>query len=319
MARYGLQLPDFGWIASKPAKESLPRLRDLVQVGEAAGFSSFWVMDHFFQLPPLGGPTAPILEAYTTLGAIAACTAQAELGAMITGVTYRNPALVAKQVTTLDVLSGGRAILGIGAAWYEVEHGALGFAFPKISERFERLEEAVQICRRMFTEPAPKFEGRFYSVREAHNVPPPVRPGGPPIMIGGSGEKKTLRLVAKYGDACNIVGSPQTVVRLLGVLDRHCRELGRDPKEIRRTRLGSLFLFETEAQAESLRRMLAGSGDPNRPGAIEQFTIGTPDRVLDEVRALVRTGLDDVIFNLPGLRDPVQLTRVAVLLREACA
>jgi F420-dependent oxidoreductase-like protein len=318
MARYGLQLPDFGWITSNPTREALPRLRELVQAGEAAGFSSFWVMDHFLQLPPLGGPTASILEAYTTLGAIAACTAHAELGAMITGVTYRNPALVAKQVTTLDVLSGGRAILGIGAAWYEVEHGALGFEFPRLSERFERLEEAVQICRKMFTETAPKFDGRFYSVREAHNVPAPIRPGGPPVMIGGSGEKKTLRLVAKYADACNIVGSPETVVRLLGVLDQHCRELGRDPKEIRRTRLGSLFVCDTEAQAQSLRRMLAGSGDPNRPGAIEQFTIGTPDRVLDQVRTLVRTGLDDVIFNMPGLRDPVQLTRAAVLLREAC-
>jgi len=318
MARYGLQLPDFGWITSEPARESLPRLRDLVQAGEAAGFSSFWVMDHFFQLPPLGGPTAPMLEAYTTLGAIAACTDRAELGAMITGVTYRNPALVAKQVTTLDVLSGGRAILGIGAAWYDVEHTALGFEFPKLSERFERLEEAVQVCRHMFTESAPKFEGRFYSVREAYNVPPPIRPGGPPIMIGGSGEKKTLRLVAKYADACNISGSPETVARLLGVLDAHCRQVGREPKEIRRTRLGSLFLCDTEAQAEGLRRMLAGDGDPNRPGAIEQFTIGTPDRVLDEVRALIRVGLDDVIFNLPGLRDLAQLTRVAALLREAC-
>jgi len=318
MARYGLQLPDFGWITSRPATESLPRLRDLVQAGEGAGFSSFWVMDHFFQLPPLGGPTAPILEAYTTLGAIAACTAHAELGAMITGVTYRNPALVAKQVTTLDVLSGGRAILGIGAAWYELEHDALGFNFPKLSERFERLEEAVQICRRMFTEPAPKFEGRFYSVREAHNVPAPIRPGGPPIMIGGSGEKKTLRLVAKYADACNILGRSENVVRLLGVLDKHCREVGRDPKEIRRTRLGSLFVCDTEAQAEGLRRMLAGNADPNRPGAIDQFTVGTPDRVLDEVRALVQTGLDDLIFNLPGLRDPAHLTRVAALLQEAC-
>jgi F420-dependent oxidoreductase-like protein len=318
MARYGLQLPDFGWLTSDPAERTLPRLRELAMAAEAAGFSTLWVMDHFLQLPPLGGPTRPMLEAYTTLGALAACTARVELGAMVTGVTYRNPALLAKQVTTLDVLSGGRAILGIGAAWYDVEHKAFGFEFPPLKERFERLEEALQICRALFTQQAPSFSGRYYRIEDAHNVPAPVRRGGPPILIGGTGEKKTLRFVARYGDACNITGGLDTIRRLNGVIDRHCAEVGRDPKQIRRTRLGSLFLCDDEGQAERLRRAFGANREPG-PSAADNFTIGTADGVLREVRALVATGLDDVIFNVPGITDPSRLLEVGKLLAEACS
>ena len=168
-------------------------------------------MDHFWQLPALGGPDEPILEAYTLLGALAARTERVQLGTLVTGVTYRNPALLAKMVTTLDIISKGRAILGIGAAWYEPEHDGFGFDFPRAGERLDRLEEAVQICRALFRDDRPTFEGRYYSITDARNVPRPIRRGGPPIMIGGSGERRTLRLVAQYGDMCNVTGGPATV------------------------------------------------------------------------------------------------------------
>src|SRR5256885_4327134 len=161
MTKFGLQIPNFTF-ADVPDREMFEHVADLAVAGEQAGFDSVWVMDHFWQLPPLGGPDQPILEGYVLLGALAACTDRVQLGTLVTGVTYRNPALLAKMVTTLDVVSKGRAILGIGAAWYDVEHEGLGFDFPAVKERMDRLEEAVQICRAMFTEPSPSFDGRYY-------------------------------------------------------------------------------------------------------------------------------------------------------------
>ena len=201
----------------------------MATAAEESGFDSVWVMDHFYQLPPLGGPSQPMLEAYTLLGALAARTTRVRLGAMVTGVTYRNPAHLAKIVTTLDVISAGRAILGIGAAWYDVEHEGLGFDFPPAGERLDRLEEALQICRAMFREEAPTFEGRYYRIHEARNVPRPVQPGGPPILVGGGGEKRTLRLVARYADMCNIFGDAATIAHKVDVLRGHCEAVGRDP------------------------------------------------------------------------------------------
>jgi F420-dependent oxidoreductase-like protein len=311
-ARYGLQLPDFGWIVGEAPATTLARLRDVARAAEDAGFSSLWVMDHFYQLPPLGGPSQPMLEAYTTLGALAACTERVQLGALVTGVTYRNPALLAKQATTLDVLSGGRAILGIGAAWYDVEHTAFGVDFPPLAERFARLEEALKICRAMFGESAPSFRGKHYRIEAVQNLPPPVQRGGIPILVGGSGEKKTLRLVARYADACNVFGGPDTLRHKLAVLDRHCAEVGRDPKSIRRTRLGSLFVCESAAQADQLRKAFGAAVG-------EQFTVGTREEVVREVRALVAAGLDEVIFNVPGARDVARFADAGKILAEACA
>ena len=205
MTRFGLQLPSFTYPVSDA--ELFEHVAGLARAGEESGFDSVWVMDHFWQLPPLGGPDQPILEAYTLLGALAARTERVELGTLVTGVTYRNPALLAKMVTTLDVVSSGRAVCGIGAAWYEEEHDGLGFDFPPVGERMDRLGEALQILKAMFTEDAPSFSGAHYRIDGAKNLPRPVRAGGPPILVGGSGEKRTLRLVAEHADLCNIFGA----------------------------------------------------------------------------------------------------------------
>jgi F420-dependent oxidoreductase-like protein len=186
-------------------------------------------------MEPLGGPPEPMLEGYTTLGYLAAVTERLRLSLLVTGVTYRHPGLLAKTVTTLDVLSRGRAMLGIGAAWYEREHDGLGVPFPSTSERFERLEETLQIVRQMWSADPTPYAGRHYQLKEPVNVPPPVQ-SPPPIMIGGSGERKTLRLVAQYADACNLFGgTPDEVRHKLDVLRGHCDDVGRDYDEIEKT------------------------------------------------------------------------------------
>src|SRR2546425_4079067 len=210
VTRLGLQIPSFNF-PGVPDDRMFETVARIAATAEDSGFDSVWVMDHFYQIPIVGPATNPMLESYTTLAGIAARTTTARLGTMVTGVTYRNPALLAKIVTTLDIVSSGRAILGIGAAWNEQEHRGYGFDFLPAGERLERVEEAVPICRAMFTEEAPSFRGKFYRIEEAINSPRPLTPGGPPILIGGSGERKTLRLVARYADACNLFGDPATV------------------------------------------------------------------------------------------------------------
>src|ERR1700683_2364597 len=199
MTRFGIQLPNFSGF--DPA-DLFDHVAGLVTTAEEAGFDSVWVMDHFYQLPPLGGQDQPMLEAYTLLGALAARTRRVQLGTLVTGVTYRNPGILAKIITTLDVLSGGRAWLGVGAAWNEEESRGLGIPFPPVAERFERLEETLQICLQMFRGDESPYHGRHYSLERPLNSPNSLTRPHPPIMIGGSGEKKTLRFVAKYADAC---------------------------------------------------------------------------------------------------------------------
>src|SRR5207245_2370418 len=196
VTRLGLQIPSFTY-QGVPDRELFARASDLATTAEESGFDSLWVMDHFYQIRMVGKVSEPMLEAYSLLPALAARTSRVRLGALVTGVTYRNPAHLAKIVTTLDVISSGRAILGIGAAWNEDEHRGYGFDFPPVRERFERLEEAIRICRAMFRDEAPSFQGKHYRIEGALNFPRPVQPGGPPILIGGSGEQKTLRLVAQ--------------------------------------------------------------------------------------------------------------------------
>ena len=309
MTKFGLQIPNFTF-AGVPDREMFENVADLAVAGEQAGFDSVWVMDHFWQLPPLGGPTQPMLEGYTLLGGLAARTRRVKLGTLVTGVTYRNPALLAKMVTTLDIVSGGRAMLGLGAAWYEEEHDALGFDYPPAGERLDRLEEALQVCRAMFTEEAPSFEGKHYRIEKALNIPRPVQPNGPRIMVGGSGEKRTLRLVAQYADMCNIHGSPDTIRHLLEVLHRHCADVGRDPGEITTTRLGSLFLTSSAEEAEQTSGFLRDAAGADFE---ERFTVGDPGAVIDQVGALVDAGLDELIFNLP-FADPATVRRAGELL-----
>lgn len=213
-----------------------PTLAETARVAEQSGASAVTLMDHLFQMEHVGRSEDPMMEGYTSLGFLAAVTEKVKLGLLVTGVTYRHPGLLAKTVTTLDVLSGGRAILGLGAAWYEREHLALGVPYPPLGERFERLEETLQICRQMWSNDDGPYEGKHYRLAETICHPAPIQQPHPPILIGGMGEKKTLRLVAEYGDACNLFpAGVDTVRHKLEVLDRHCAEVGRDPSTIRRT------------------------------------------------------------------------------------
>jgi len=311
MTRFEFQIPGFRHAGAGDA-EMFDRTLELALAAEESGFASVWVMDHFWQLPALGGPDEPILEAYTLLGALAARTERVQLGTLVTGVTYRNPALLAKMVTTLDVISHGRAILGIGAAWYDVEHAGYGFEFPAARARLDRLEEAVQICRALLRDERPSFQGRFYTTDDARNVPKPLQSCGPPIMIGGSGEKVTLRLVAKYADMCNVSGGPETVRNKLDIMRAHCNDVGRDPAEITTTRLGTLVLTDSADETAKVTAFLSGmAGDQFS----EQFTVGEADAVVREVEALVAAGVDEPIFNMP-LSDAETVAKAGALLAK---
>ncbi len=217
------------------------RLTETAQVADEGGVNLFTVMDHWFQMLNAGGPYEPMLEGYTSLGYLAGVTRNVRLSLLVTGVTYRHPGLLAKTVSTLDVLSRGRAMLGIGAAWYDREHAGLGVPFPPTAERFERLEETLQVCRQMWSEDDGAYEGRHYQLAETINLPQPPR-GTVPVLIGGGGEKKTLRLVAQYGQACNLFGGAgdealETVAHKLDVLREHCDRLGTDYDAIEKTML----------------------------------------------------------------------------------
>jgi len=209
-----------------------PGVTDLAQRAEAIGVRTLSFMDHWFQMDWMAPAEDPMLEGYTALGFVAGRTQRLRLRLLVTGVTYRHPGLLAKTVTTVDVVSGGRAELGIGAAWYEREHQGLGVPFPPTAERFERLEEAIQICLQMWSDNNGAYKGKHYQLAETLCSPMPVSDPRPRIMIGGSGERKTLRLVAQYADACNIFGGPDEIAHKLDVLRRHCDDVGRDPNEI---------------------------------------------------------------------------------------
>lgn len=214
-----------------------PTLARVGEVAEGVGATSLSVMDHYFQMEQMAPAEHPMLEGYTTLGYLAAHTSTLGLGLLVTGITYRHPGLLAKIVSTLDVLSGGRAELGIGAAWYEREHLGLGVPFPPVAERFERLEETLQICLQMWDpDDVGPFDGRHYQLAETLCSPSPISRPHPPVLIGGTGERKTLRFVARYGDACNIfASSPSEVAHKFDVLRRHCDDVGRDEATIRKT------------------------------------------------------------------------------------
>jgi F420-dependent oxidoreductase-like protein len=291
MTKFSVQLPNFSGI--DPA-DLFEHVAGLATAAETAGFGAVWVMDHFYQLPPLGGPDQPMLEAYTLLGALAARTHRVQLGTLVTGVTYRNPAILAKIVTTLDVISRGRAILGIGGAWYEVEHQGLGVDYPSDRVRLDMLEEAVQVCRSMFTGDDVSFTGDHYRLDHARNLPRPVQAGGPKIMIGGGGEKRTLRLVARYADKCNVTGDVSTLARKVEVLHRHCAEVGRDPAEIEVTWMTPLILTVSEENTAQVHEMLAAAASPEETAG---FTVGQPHEIPGLVAGHIEAGADEVIFS----------------------
>jgi F420-dependent oxidoreductase-like protein len=235
--KVALHVPRFTWEGGPAQLGST--FAELASTADQAGFSYMSVMDHFFQIPPVGPAEWDMLEAYTTLGYAAGKTKQLRLGTLVTGVTYRHPGVLVKQVSTLDVLSGGRAFFGIGAAWYEREHVGLGVPFPPLKERFERLEETLQIAFQMWDESNNgEFRGKYYQLAETMNHPQPLSQPHPPVLIGGSGEKKTLRLVAQYADVCNMLAPDiETLTRKLDVLREHCKSVGRDYDSIEKTTL----------------------------------------------------------------------------------
>jgi F420-dependent oxidoreductase-like protein len=295
-----LHVPNFNW-PDTPPEAFFDKLVDIATTAERSGFSSISMMDHLHQIPPVGPPENWMMEGNTILAALAARTSSINLGLLVGGVTYRNPALVAKLTTTIDIISGGRAVLGLGAAWFEEEHRAYGFDFPPLKERFERLEDALNITRMMFTEDVATYEGKHYRVDAAFNNPKPIR-GDIPILIGGSGERKTLRFVAKYADGSNLFGDVERVKHLLGVLEGHCSDAGRDPAEITKTRMGRVYIGSTHEEAEAkFAPVLAASNDPDRERA--QAFIGEPAEIAEQVQAYLDAGLDGITFSMPDVYD----------------
>ena len=313
-----LQIPRFTYEGVRP-EDQFERVAAVAVAAEESGFDAVFVMDHFWQLPMMGPPDWDMFDGYTLLAALAARTERVKLGTLVTGVTYRNPAHLAKIVTNLDVISKGRAILGIGAAWFEEEHRAYGFEFPPLRERFERLVDALHICKGMFTEHAPSYAGRHHSIEGAFNVPRPVTPGGPPILIGGSGERVTFRLMAEHADACNVIATKDELPRKLEALAQRCADVGRDPATLTKTWLGSLVIAPTHDEAVAkLEGMLASRGfdrnaldDPGvRSMVLDRFVLGDPDEVGEQVAELRAGGLDGVVLNMPV--DGFDVERVAL-------
>jgi len=289
-----LHLPNFNYPGIGP-DQVFEKLVEITTVAEASGFSSISLMDHLHQIRGVGPPTNWMFEGSTMLAGLAAQTSKVTLGLMVGAVTYRNPALHAKITTTLDVISGGRAWHGVGAAWFEGEAHAYGFEFPPLSERFEQLEEAVQIARAMFTTERVTFAGNHFRVDGAFNNPKPVR-GDIPIVIGGSGERKTLRMVAEYADGCNLFGDLQRCRHLLGVLDSHCERVGRDPSEITKTRMGVLVIARTHEQAMA---KIAGVPEERRGFVLA----GDVDEIAERGQAFVDIGIEGMTVSIPDVHD----------------
>jgi alkanesulfonate monooxygenase SsuD/methylene tetrahydromethanopterin reductase-like flavin-dependent oxidoreductase (luciferase family) len=283
---------------------SLDRVSESVAVAETSGFDSIWALDN---PPVIGGREDPLFEAYTLLGALALRTSSARLGALVTGVTSRPPALLAKQVTTLDVLSAGRAVLGVGAGHldpYDIDPGEIDPGEPSVglTERFERLEEALQVFRAMFTQDPVSFEGRHYQLHDAVNRPRPIQDGGPPVLIGGGGEHQTLRLAAEYADACNLSGDLSTIRRKIRVLESHCVASGRDPSSITKTMLATLVVAPSESQASARVEELGSLriADEMKTSVIA----GSPDAVTQQVANFVEAGIEGFIVMMPDFQEP---------------
>jgi F420-dependent oxidoreductase-like protein len=251
-ALFGFHMPNFTY-PGVPKDRLFDHVVEQTKAAENAGFDLVTVMDHFYQIRGIGPETEPMMEAYTTLGALAASTSRVKLGTLVTGVTYRNPAILAKQVTALDVISKGRAILGIGAAWNEDEHKGYGVEFPPIGQRMDRLDEALTIAKLMFTQDRPSFEGKYYTIDRALNVPRPVQPGGPKILIGGTGERRTLRLLAQHGDIGHWFGGEIAELnRKKQIFLEHCEAVKRDPAEVQLTLGVTLVLVEKEMDGKAI-------------------------------------------------------------------
>ena len=291
--KIGLQVNHFTW---ESGTEQLgPTFGAIGRRAEEAGFDSLWVMDHFFQIQGLGQPQEPMIEGYTALGFIAGQTSRIKLGTMVTGVTYRHPGVLVKTATTLDVLSGGRSYFGVGAGWFEREHLGLGVPFPPVKERFERLEETLQIAYQMWSGEAAPYNGKHYQLAETLNVPQVLSRPHPPVLIGGGGEQKTLRFVAKYGDACNLFlrMGDEVVRHKLDVLRGHCEAEGRPYEEIEKTSLSQIVI--------------------TRDGREDSMT---PQQALDYFGQLAEMGFDHAIFGMRNVSEPDAFEVIAELSPE---
>ena len=291
---FGLHHPSYTF-PGIPGDRLFDRVVENAKAAERAGFDLFTVMDHFYQIRGIGPETEPMLEAYTTLAGVAAHTTRIKLSTLVTGVTYRNPALLAKQVTTLDVISKGRALLGIGAAWNEDEHAGYGIDFPSIGHREDRLEEAVQIARLMFTEERPSFVGKHYRIDSVLNVPRPIQRGGPKILIGGMGERRTLRILAKYGDIGHWFGAPvEELKRKKAVFEEHCAEVDRNPADVMLTLGISVAVVKSEKEGKTVLDSLP----PERRAMSRAMT---PEQTAEFLRPFIDAGFGGFTFNNPVL------------------
>ncbi|MFN8204736.1 MAG: TIGR03560 family F420-dependent LLM class oxidoreductase [Solirubrobacteraceae bacterium] len=295
-----LHLPNFNYPDVGP-QQLLDKLTEIVRTAEDAGFTSVTLMDHLHQIPGVGPRTNWMLEGNAAIAALAARTSRIHLGLLVGGVMYRNPAFMAKATTTIDVLSGGRAFLGLGAAWFEEEHRAYGYEFPPLGVRFEHLEDALQIARLMFTQPESSFAGIHHHTEDVLNIPQPIR-GDIPIVVGGSGKRKTLRMVAQYADGCNVFGGVDRVRELMGVLEEHCERVGRDPAEITKTRNGPVAIAPTQEAADAKIDALGAGIDPERLRQMMTLS-GDPDTVGERAQELLDAGLDGLTVSLPDVHD----------------
>jgi F420-dependent oxidoreductase-like protein len=300
--KFGLQHPNFSFDydgQSNKADNSqiADSLKNLITKAENSGFDSFWVMDHFHQIQFVGRPEEPMLEGWTVISMLAAITTKIKLGTLVTGIIYRYPSVLAKIAATLDVLSKGRLFMGIGAGWNEQESLAYGISFPSNQERMLRLEEAIQVIRKMWTEePYASFNGKYYQIRNAYCNPKPIQKPSPPILVGGSGERKTLKIVAKYADACNLFGSPETVRKKLDILKEHCKSVGRDYSSILKTKISAIIVDDNNDMAKNRVRKTFG-GIPEEQ--IKEFVIyGTPEDVSRQIEIFEQVGIQYLTVNL---------------------
>ena len=317
--KFGLQHPNFSYdYSDQNTSRIIDTLSNLVAKAENKGFDSFWVMDHFHQISVVGKPEEPMLESWTTISVLAGITTRIKLGTLVTGVIYRYPSILAKIAATLDVLSKGRLFLGIGASWNEEESLAYGIgestnnsgsnnetssiSFPSNKERLLRLEEALQIIRKMWTEePSASFKGKYYQIHNAYCNPKPIQKPTPPILVGGSGEKRTLKIVAKYADACNLFGSAETVRKKLDILKTHCRNVNRDYDSILKTKLG-VVVIDNDGLMAKKKVQQAFIGMPE--AQLREFAIyGTPDDVLKQIKEFENVGIQYLIVDLEPQRE----------------
>jgi len=303
--QFGLQHPNFNFDYNSQGNDIsyiAHSLKNLVSKAENSGFDSFWVMDHFHQIQFVGKPEDPMLEGWTVLSMLAGITTKIKLGTLVTGIIYRYPSVLAKIASTLDVLSKGRLFMGLGAAWNEQESLAYGINFPSNQERLLRLEETIQIIRKMWTEePCASFNGKYFQIINAYCNPKPIQKPSPPILVGGSGERKTLKIVAKYADACNLFGSTESIKKKLDILKEHCKSVGRDFDSILKTKLGTIVLDNNrEAAKDRIEENFRGVPEEQ----IKEFVIyGTPEDILKQIEALQQVGIQYLIVNLEPSRE----------------